>query len=93
LAFVRADFIPLNVLLTAMNGGVPDPGCHNLADPLPVVLPGGVAWHEVLPAVISWLDSADRTADMAEARAAWKAAMKRWWAGEQSSTADRRDLP
>jgi hypothetical protein len=84
LATARADFIPLNVLLSAMTGDAPDPGRYDLLDQLPDVLPGGVEWREVLPLVTTWLNSADRTTEIVESEAAWRTAMKRWWASKQT---------
>lgn len=76
----RGEFVPLHVLLTAWEGSAPAPGGGSLGRSLPEVLPEGVEWHAVLPGVLSWLESGDRTQEIGEARAAWNAAMKRWWA-------------
>jgi hypothetical protein len=84
IATARTDFVPLNVLLTAMSGDAPDPGRYDLLDQLPEVLPGGAEWREFLPPLVIWLGSSDRSAEITEAGTAWKAAMKRWWASRQT---------
>jgi hypothetical protein len=76
----RDEYAPLNVLLTAWDGRTPAPRRSQIGDPLPEVLPEGVEWHVVLPGVLSWLESGDRTREISEARAAWNAVMKQWWA-------------
>jgi hypothetical protein len=73
------EFVPLNVLLTAQEGGLPVVRGSKLGDPLPEVLPPGVEWSGVLPGVVSWLESGDRAGEIGEARAAWSAAMRSWW--------------
>jgi hypothetical protein len=75
----RSEFIPLNVLLTAWNGGTPAPRDRPFGDPLPEVLPEGAKWDVVVPGIVSWLDSGDRTREIRDADNAWKSAMRRWW--------------
>jgi hypothetical protein len=77
------EFVPLNVLLTAWDTSVPAPREYVLEDQLPEVLPAGARWCVVVPGVMSWLESGDRTGEIGAARAAWTAAMKRWWEGKR----------
>jgi hypothetical protein len=73
------EFVPLNVSLTAWEGGTPVVGGSGSGDPVAEVLPPGVEWCGVLPGVIAWLESGDRAREIGEARAKWTAAMNRWW--------------
>lgn len=70
-------FVPLHILLTAWEGSTPSPADHELGGRLPEVIPQGVQWRVVLPGVISWLESGNRSREIGEARAAWAVAMKR----------------
>jgi hypothetical protein len=79
----RGEFVPLHVLVTAWEGSTPAPKDRQAGDPLPEVLPEGVQWRVVLPGIVSWLESGNRTGEIDEARAAWKVAMKRWWASQR----------
>jgi len=79
----RGEFVPLHVLVTAWEGSTPAPKDRQAGDPLPEVLPEGVQWRVVLPGIVSWLESGNRTRGIDEARAAWKVAMKRWWASQR----------
>jgi hypothetical protein len=79
----RGEFISLHVLITAWDGSTPAPRDRQAGDSLPEALPEGVEWRVVLPAVVSWLESGDRTREIGEARAAWKAAMTRYWARQR----------
>jgi len=78
------ECVPLHVLLTAWEGGTPAPADRQAGDPLPEVHPDGVTWRVVLPGLVSWLGSGDRTREIQEARAAWKAAMLGYWASRSA---------
>ena len=77
----RPDYLGLNVLLTAKEGGEPDPGPRDAAftQPLPEQLPKGVSWHSVIPSLIDWLQGADRNGSISDADRRWREAMKRYW--------------
>ncbi len=77
----RGELVPLHVLLTAWEGGTPAPADGQTGDPLPGVYPEGVRWRVVLPGLVSWLGSGDRTGEIQEARAAWKAANMDYFEG------------
>jgi hypothetical protein len=71
-------FIMLDDLLTAWQGrATPEPG-RQIEGPPPKVLPEGVEWRVVLPGLVSWLESGDRTREIGEASAARKEAVMRW---------------
>jgi hypothetical protein len=74
------EFVPLNVLMTAQDGGTPVAAGSGLKGPVAEVLPPGAEWHVVLPDVISWLESGNRAREIGEARARWATAMNRWLA-------------
>lgn len=77
----QTSYLGLNVLLTAMSGGEPDPGPHRLpfSEHLPDQLPEGVIWRSAIPAVIKWMEEADQSASIADADRRWRKAMIRWW--------------
>ena len=77
------EFIPLHVLLTAWQGGTPAPADRQPGDPLPEVHPEGVTWRVVLPGLVSWLGSGDRTQEIRDARAAWRAAILDYFASRR----------
>jgi hypothetical protein len=77
LASGRGELVHLEVLLTAWEGGTPAPRDYPIGDRLPEVLPEGVEWRVVVPGIVSWLGSGNRTREIDEASAAWKAVMMR----------------
>jgi hypothetical protein len=61
------EFVPLHVLVTAWEGRTPAPQDRQVGDPLAEVLPEGVQWRVVLPGIVSWLESGNRTREIDEA--------------------------
>lgn len=73
----HGKFVPLHILLTAWDGTVPAIRARNPVEQLPEVLPEGVAWRTVAPAIIAWLESGNRDREIGEAGAAWTRAWKK----------------
>jgi hypothetical protein len=70
---------PLDVLLTAMTGEAPARRSGSLDEPLADQLPPGVTWRDVIPALLEWLRSGPRGAEVDAAAGQWRAATKKWW--------------
>jgi hypothetical protein len=82
-------FMMLSDLLTAWQGrAMPEPGRH-FEGPPPRVIPVGVEWRAVLPGLVSWLESGDRTREIGAATAARKEAVMRWARSNQSGDRTR----
>jgi hypothetical protein len=73
-------FIPLHIVLTAWQGGTPDPG-RQIGAPLA----------EALAGVVSWLEPGNRTSEIAEAKAAWKEATRRYWENRRRQGSEAAD--
>ncbi|MEX2458995.1 MAG: hypothetical protein WD770_08425 [Actinomycetota bacterium] len=72
---------PLDVLLAAMTGDqrALDPAPWPLEEPLPGQWPPGVAWRDAVPALLEWLSSGPRAADVNAAADQWRLARKKYW--------------
>ena len=70
----------LHMLATAMSGDEADPGTkRSFGDPLPDQLPEGGRWRRLVPQVIEWLESGDRTVELRRAKESWSKAMKAYF--------------
>lgn len=74
---VASEAHSLHVLMTAMTGAEPNPGRPGEPLPhLPDQLPDGVEWSTELPKVVRWLESGDRSDDIADADRRWRRATR-----------------
>jgi hypothetical protein len=69
----------LDVWMSAMSGTEPDPGTpEELFRELPDQLPKGVLWRTELPTIVRWIESGDRSNEIAEADSRWRGAMRKY---------------
>jgi hypothetical protein len=70
----------LHVLITAITGAEPDP-CPSgeLLRELPGQQPSGVRWNTEVPRIGRWLESGDRSDEIAEADRRWRRALRAYF--------------
>ena len=71
IALDGTDFVGLQVVLNAIDGGTFVVADRELGVPLPETLPEGVAWSAAVPQALTWLQSQDRSGEIASARETW----------------------